>query len=662
MSSTHIKWYIFAVVCSIFFTAYYLFALVEKKQLNELNALSIDVRTTLEKRLKNNLDYIKLLGEMRTRNELTPDSFNLRTKDFLAAHEELINFTWVDSGLYIRGVSPISGNEQILGLHLDLPEPARVSELAQQTRTAKYTEAFEAIQGGCSFEVWHPVFKGDEFLGLFAGVYSCEKLLKSVLVDSTTDHYLVSLTDNKNSFLAEINTSQGTLTDHNATIMLNIDNNLLLSINRMRLPFADFNLYILAFIVLVLIILAITNGVKIRTNIKNRLILLEDLEKANSLLKESEKRFKLIFQSSPIGMILLDERSMISGVNPYICELFAYDETQLLGQSMDMLIPRNSQQSISWAVNDQEKNLRNNAIAMLDSLEGSSSHDDKIPLQLALAPLNLNGQPHTLVSILDNTERKKLFDEIQVQNEKLQISNKKLVQTNDQLERFAYICSHDLQEPVRMVQSFGPMLEQRLSENPQVMLDQKSSEYLSYMIGGANRARDMIDDILKYCRDDQPVTNFEQVSLVDICSEVNDTLAQQMLKNNGSLKWQSDLPVIMAVSSQVFQLILNLVNNGLKFNRNEHPLVEVTAGKIEDEWKIEITDNGIGIDEKYQQQIFNIFERLHGNSEYPGTGIGLASCLKIAERHNARIEIISELDKGSTFCIYWPRSNSGAVK
>ncbi len=662
MSSAYIKWSISAVIFSIIFTAYYFFSLVEKDQLQELQAVGLDVRTTLEKKLENDLDYIKVLGEMRVRDELSPDSFNLRTSDFLKAHKELINFTWVDSGFYIQGVSPISGNEQILGLHLDLPEPARVSKLAQETKTAQYTEAFEAIQGDCSFEVWHPVFKGDEFLGLFAGVYSCEKLLKSVLLDSTTEHYLVSLTDNKNSFLAEINTSKGTLTDHNATIMLNIDNNLLLSITRMRLPFADSNLYILAFIVLVLIILAIYNGVKIRTNIRNRLVLLDDLEKTSSSLKESEKRFKLIFQSSPIGMILLDDSLKISGVNPYICELFAYNETQLLGQSIDMLIPSNPQQNISWAINDKAKSQHINSVAMLDSLDGNSSNDDNIPLQLALASLDLNGQPHTLVSILDNTERKKLFDEIQVQNEKLQISNKKLVQTNEQLERFAYICSHDLQEPVRMVQSFGPMLEQRLSEDPQITLDRKSSQYLSYMIGGANRARDMIDDILKYCRNDQPVTNFEQVSLADICAEVNDTLAQQMSKNNGSLKWQSDLPVIQAVSSQVFQLLLNLINNGLKFNRSEHPLVEVTAHKKEHEWKIAVSDNGIGIDEQYQQQIFNIFERLHGNSEYPGTGIGLASCLKIAERHNARIEIISELDKGSTFCIYWPRSNSSALK
>ncbi len=662
MSSTRIKWSISAVICSILFTAYYFFSLVEKDQLNTLQAISLDVRTTLEKKLENNLDYIKLLGEMRVRNELTTDSFNLRTSDFLKAHDELINFTWVDSGFYIKGVSPIAGNKQILGLHLDLPEPARVSKLAQETKTAQYTEAFEAIQGDCSFEVWYPVFKGDEFLGLFAGVYSCEKLLNSVLVDSIKDHYLVSLTDNKNSFLAEVNTSKGTLTDHNATIQLNIGNNLLLSITHMRLPFADSNLYILAFIVLMLIILAIYNGVKIRTSISKRLLLLEDLETANSLLKESEKRFKLIFQSSPIGMILLDDHLKISGVNPYICELFEYKEAQLIGQSIDLLIPGDPQHYTFKVVDDQVENSLDDSVAMLDSLIGNSSNNENIPLQLAIAPVVLNGEPHKLASIVDNTERKKLFDEIQVKNEKLQISNNKLVQTNEQLERFAYICSHDLQEPVRMVQSFGPMLEQRLSEDPQVNIDQKSSEYLSYMIGGANRARDMIDDILKYCRNDQPVTNFEKVALADICSEVNDTLAQQMAKNNGSLKWQSDLPEIMAVSSQVFQLLLNLVNNGLKFNHSEHPLVEVTAQQAGHEWKIEVSDNGIGIDEQYQQQIFNIFERLHGNSEYPGTGIGLASCSKIAERHNARIEIASQLGKGSTFCVYWPRSNDDAAK
>ncbi|MEH6445236.1 MAG: ATP-binding protein [Oceanospirillaceae bacterium] len=656
MNSSTIKWYLLAIIFAVVLTVYYFISLLDEKQQNALQSASSDVRTTLEKRLNNDLDYIKLLAEMRIRGELTPATFTGRTQDFLIAHQELINFTWVDNNFDIKGVSPLKGNEQIIGLHLGLPEPARVSLLAKNTKKAQYTEAFEALQGDCSFEVWYPVYKDEQFLGLFAGVYSCEKLLKSTLLESVTQQYLVSLTDNKSTFLAEVNYSEGIRTDDQKVIDLELGNNLLLSMTRVRQPLADFNLYILAFIVVVLIFLALYNAIKIRTNVKNRLTLLDNLEKANLSLQESDKRFKLIFQSSPIGMILLNNKGQIIGINPLICDLFGYDESQLIQQKIEHLIPKQAQNNIRWVAVQSEQDVNAIQGTVLDEQLGYKYSGESVPLQIALAPMTLNGQHHTLVSVIDNTERKGLVDELKIQNDKLNRSNQKLVQSNEQLERFAYICSHDLQEPVRMVQSFGPLLEERLEHTLGNKLDQKSSEYLSYMIGGANRARDMIDDILQYCRNDQPITNFESVSLSNVCKEVRTTLTQQLSESQGELIWQDDLPSIMAVPSQVFQLFLNLISNGLKFNTSEKPLVEISVTSDEHVWRINVIDNGIGIAPQYQQKIFTIFERLHGNSEYPGTGIGLASCLRITERHNATINIISELDKGSNFYICWPKN------
>lgn len=629
-----------------------MFHFFEQKQQNTLKAVSVDVLATMEKKLSNDLDYIKMLGQMRIRNELTPKTFNDRTKDFLSAHMELINFTWVDKDFYIRAVSPLQGNAQILGLHLDLPEPARVSKLAQETREAHYTSAFEAIQGDCSFEVWHPVYDQNTFLGLFAGVYSCEKLLASVLVDSISKEYLVSLTDENHSFLAEVNSSQGSRTDQTYSIALNLDNNLVLSVTRMRLPFADLSFYILAFIV---VVLAGYNLLKIRNNITKRLKLLSELKIANSSLKESEKRFKLMFESSPIGMILIDNHGRISSVNPLICDLLNYPEQQLIKQPIEQLLPEAKGLKKQGERHASKLQLLESSNQQLESTAGVNSRGEKVALQIATAPMQLNGHWHTLVSVIDNTERKRLIDELKIQNEKLNTSNQKLVQTNEQLERFAYICSHDLQEPVRMVQSFGPLVQERLAGISEYQADTKSQEYLSYMIGGANRARDMIDDILLYCRDDQPITNFEVVNLNDICSEVEETLGKQLVNNRGRFIWQANLPEIMGVSSQVFQLLLNLVSNGLKFNTSRQPTVELNAVEQLDNWHINVIDNGIGIEQKYQQQIFEIFERLHGNSEYPGTGIGLASCQKIAERHNAVINLTSEPGHGSNFCIIWPK-------
>ncbi len=648
-----IKWYLAAIAILLMTIVFYINVIIDNEQEKELILVSQEIGLAIENKLQGNLDYINLLAEMRRRNEIKPNGFEERSAAYLKAHPELINFTWVDESFYIRSVSPIKGNSQIIGLHLDLAEPARVSALAKKTQSAQYTQAFEAIQGDCSFEVWYPVYQKSEFLGLIAGVYSCEKLLRSVSVTSISDNYLIGLSDTEASFLTILNSSMGTLADNHQKTQLKIGNNLVVSAARTEEGFGDINLYILAIAVALLILLAAVSGFRLQRDMTRREILLEDLKQANHYLTESESRFKLIFDSSPVGMILVDNDGKILDVNYFICHLFGYDASTLRERSIDCLVPKEQREGYRWeqgryrTINPDSNNV---LMENLDAFAGVCANGEIISVQIALAPIKLQSRWHTLVSVIDNTERNQLFNQLKIQNNKLNQSNSSLVKVNEQLERFAYICSHDLQEPVRMVQGFGPLLEQQLEDK----LDGKSKKYLNYMVDGANRARDMIDDILEYCRSDKVITNFQNVDLAKTCSHVNDTLASQLSQRNGQFIWEDNLPHIPAVPSQLFQLVLNMVNNGLKFNHSEQPLVALKVLAIKDHWQIRITDNGIGIAEQYQKQIFNIFERLHGNSEFPGTGIGLASCHKIVERHFGTIQLESQVDQGSTFIIIWP--------
>jgi PAS domain S-box-containing protein len=649
----HIKWYLAAIALLLMTIVFYINVIIANKQKKELLLVSQEVGLAIENKLQGNLDYIKLLAEMRRRNEIKPSDFEERSAAYLKAHPELINFTWVDENFYIQSVSPLNGNRQIIGLHLDLAEPARVSKLAKKTRSAQYTQAFEAIQGNCSFEVWYPVYRKSEFLGLIAGVYACEKLLRSVSVSSVSTNYSIGLSDTQASFFTTLNTGIGKPSQKQQKIPLKVGNNLVVTAAKSAESMIDINLYILAIAVTLLILLATISGFRLQRDMTRREILLEDLKQANHFLTESESRFKLIFNASPVGMILVDHDGKILDVNHFICQLFGYDAETLKQRSIDSLVPIDQREGYRW---EQGKyrvinpDLDNVSMENLDAFSGLCANGETISVQIALAPIKLQSRWHTLVSVIDNTERNQLFNQLKIQNNKLNQSNSSLVKVNEQLERFAYICSHDLQEPVRMVQGFGPLLEQQLEEK----LDEKSRKYLNYMVDGANRARDMIDDILEYCRSDKVITNFQNVDLAKTCSHVNETLLSQFTQRNGQFIWEDNLPHIPAVPSQLFQLILNMVSNGLKFNHSEQPMVALKVLAIKDYWQIRITDNGIGIAEQYQKQIFNIFERLHGNSEFPGTGIGLASCQKIVERHFATIELESQLEQGCTFIINWP--------
>ncbi|WP_052701933.1 ATP-binding protein [Marinomonas sp. S3726] len=652
----HIKWYLAAIGVLLLAIVFYINILIVNNQQQELSRVSQDLRASIIGKLQGNLDYINLLAEMRRRNEVDAQSFESRSSAYLKAHPELINFTWVDQDFYIRSVSPLRGNRQILGLHLDLAEPARVSALAKKTKQAHYTKAFEAIQGDCSFEVWYPVYRDNEFLGLIAGVYSCEKLLRSVSVSvsSISNHYLVGLTDSKDSFFISLNQRQNADMDNNHKVKLGLENDLVVSVTRLKTSFGDINLYILFLAIVLLIVLASITGLKLKRDMAKRETLLEELRQANHYISESESRFKLIFDSSPVGMILVDDAGHIVDVNQFICQIFGYDVQHLLQKSIDYLVPEEQRTGYIWEQGkyrpispDVDKALMSD----LDAFTGLCANGEVISVQVALAPIKLLSRWHTLVSVIDNTERNQLFDQLKIQNNKLNQSNSSLVKVNEQLERFAYICSHDLQEPVRMVQGFGPLLETQLEGK----LDEKSQKYLHYMVDGANRARDMIDDILEYCRSDKVITNYQSVDLGKTCQHVNETLLNQFAQRNGQFIWEENLPHLPAVPSQLFQLILNIVNNGLKFNHSETPLVALKVLSIDDHWQIRITDNGIGIASQYQKQIFNIFERLHGNSEFPGTGIGLASCQKIVERHFGSIHLESQLEQGSTFIINWPK-------
>jgi light-regulated signal transduction histidine kinase (bacteriophytochrome) len=219
----------------------------------------------------------------------------------------------------------------------------------------------------------------------------------------------------------------------------------------------------------------------------------------------------------------------------------------------------------------------------------------------------------------------------------------KLQQSNTELEKFAYVASHDLQEPLRMVASYVQLLERRYKGK----LDSDADEFIAYAVDGANRMRGLIDDLLTYSRVSRLGKPFEPTNLESTLDIVLLNLQASIAENNAVVT-HDKLPVVMADGGQLVQLLQNLINNAIKFHGKNPPRVHVSAKDNGAEYVFSVRDNGIGIAPEYFDRLFKIFQRLHTREEYPGSGIGLAVCKRIVERHGGRIWIESKVGKGST--------------
>jgi light-regulated signal transduction histidine kinase (bacteriophytochrome) len=216
---------------------------------------------------------------------------------------------------------------------------------------------------------------------------------------------------------------------------------------------------------------------------------------------------------------------------------------------------------------------------------------------------------------------------------------------NKELQDFAYVVSHDLKEPLRMVSSFTSLLEKRYHDQ----LDEKGHKYIEFAVGGAKRMQHMIDDLLEYTRLGRHDSEKEDVNINELVQEVLKNLSMKVNESNALIE-VSDMPRIKAIKVLIKVLFQNLISNALKFSTNTHnPLIKIHAVEDDSHWHFQIQDNGIGIAEGKQREIFGIFKKLHSKDEYEGTGIGLAICKRIVELHNGKIYVVSGREQGSVF-------------
>ena len=249
----------------------------------------------------------------------------------------------------------------------------------------------------------------------------------------------------------------------------------------------------------------------------------------------------------------------------------------------------------------------------------------------------------------DITEAKRAQDALQRALNDLRRRTDELARSNSELERFAYVASHDLQEPARTVASFCELLERRHGGQ----LDDKAREWIGYAVSGARVMRTLIADLLEYSRVTSQARPFASVDCAVVIDGALANLRTSIDESRAEVT-RDPMPVVSADASQLVQLFQNLINNAIKFRREQPPRVHITAEHGDEEWVFSVRDNGIGIESKDCEQIFEVFRRLNPQGRYPGTGIGLAICKRVVEQHHGRIWAESEPGSGSVVSFSLP--------
>ncbi len=365
--------------------------------------------------------------------------------------------------------------------------------------------------------------------------------------------------------------------------------------------------------------------------------LFEDISEtweAEAALKESEQRYRTLVETMNEGLLIRDEHDLITYVNPKLCQMWGYSREEILGHPSTDFLDADNQRIL------KEQRIKRRAGGQ-DPYEvtWTTQKGGKIPTILSPRPIfDDDGTFRGSFGILtDITTRKQAEEALARQAMELERSNA-------ELQQFAYVASHDMQEPLRMIASYVQLLARRYKGK----LDEDADDFIAYAVDGAKRMQTMINDLLTYSRVGRIDGEFQSTD----CEEVLDWALGNLgavIEESQAVVTRDPLPTLVASGALLGQLFQNLIGNAIKFRDDAPPLVHIAARLEGKEWLFSVRDNGIGFDSQYTDRIFNIFQRLHGKGVYPGTGIGLAICKKIVEYHGGTIWAESALGKGATF-------------
>jgi PAS domain S-box-containing protein len=362
-----------------------------------------------------------------------------------------------------------------------------------------------------------------------------------------------------------------------------------------------------------------------------------ELDRADRERTTAEGRFKLVIDSAPYAILLADRSGAIRLTNAKAEQYFGHTRTEMFRRNVDDLVPHRFRKLHGGY---REGFLDDPGVRPMGAgrdLFGLRKDGTEFPVEIGLAPVQMEDGTLVLATVFDITIRKRAEKELAKVLKDLQRSN-------TELEQFAYVASHDLQEPLRAISGIIAILQRKYHGQ----LDGRADEYIDLVVEATGRMQSLINDLLEFSRVERRGKPFESIDLAEPVKLAMKNLAGTIAENDAAVIFNG-LPTLSADAGQMTRLFQNLIANAIKFRREANPKIEILAEKSGGSWSISVRDNGIGIDPKHFDRIFIIFQRLHTSTEYPGTGIGLALCKKIVERHGGWIWVESELGTGTTF-------------
>jgi len=358
---------------------------------------------------------------------------------------------------------------------------------------------------------------------------------------------------------------------------------------------------------------------------------------AEKHLVQMESRYRGLLEAAPDAMVVVNQAGQIVLVNVQVEKQFGYRRDELVGQKVKNIIPEGfAERLIADATRSTAEALAQQ-IGMGIEISGRRKDGTEFPIELMLSPLESAEGILVTAAIRNISARKKSEQELAVANQVLEESNL-------ELKQFAYVASHDLQSPLRSITGFVQLIQQEYEGK----LDEQAQDWIRRTVRAVARMQTLIRDLLSYSRVDARSGPLTQIPFLEI---VNDALIllESSIHDSGGQVTCDKLPMVMGDRSQLVQLMQNLIGNGLAYRSDKPPDIHISAKRSGKDWIFSVRDNGIGIDPNHYEQIFEIFKRLHSQKDHPGTGIGLAVCRRVVNRHGGKIWVESEPGHGSTF-------------